>query len=181
MKLPGNRVLVAGIGNIFKGDDAFGVEVIRHLRVHHDIPDEVRVHDFGIRGYDLAYAIGDAYEAVILVDAAPRGETPGTLYLLELDTAQLGEDTSEANVDPHTLDPVSVLRLVHALSRSEDTGKLYLIGCEPAVLDSSDGSLELSPLVAAAIPAAAEMIRSHLAKQFNIHLAPSSRLIGANN
>jgi len=80
------RILIAGIGNIFLGDDAFGVEVIRELssRVW---PDDVRVVDFGVRGYDLAFALTDGYEAAILVDAVGRGEPPGTTYLVEIDDA----------------------------------------------------------------------------------------------
>src|SRR5439155_13673490 len=76
------RVLVAGVGNIFLGDDAFGVEVAQRL-ARRALPPEVRVVDFGIRGLDLTYALLDGYEAVILVDAAPRGGRPGTLYVLE--------------------------------------------------------------------------------------------------
>lgn len=73
------RILVAGIGNIFLGDDAFGVEVIRELMLR-PVPEEVCVKDFGIRGYDLAYAIMDGYEATILVDAAPRGQPGDSLF-----------------------------------------------------------------------------------------------------
>ena len=79
-----SRVLVAGIGNIFFGDDAFGCEVAAEL-VKRSWPDGVNIVDFGIRAYDLAYAIMDGYDATILIDAAPRGERPGTVYLLELD------------------------------------------------------------------------------------------------
>src|SRR5947199_409 len=76
-----SRILVAGIGNIFLGDDAFGVETVRSL-MRQELPGEVKVLDFGIRGYDLAYALADeGNESVILVDATPRGEAPGTLYL----------------------------------------------------------------------------------------------------
>ncbi len=71
-------VLVAGIGNIFLGDDAFGVEVVRSL-ARRQLPEGVAVRDFGIRGFDLAYALLDPWSAVILVDALPRGEVPGTL------------------------------------------------------------------------------------------------------
>src|SRR5581483_3861800 len=76
------KVLVAGIGNIFLGDDAFGVEVVRAL-AQRALPENVRVVDFGIRGLDLTYALLDGYEAVIMVDAAPRGGRPGTLYVIE--------------------------------------------------------------------------------------------------
>src|SRR5947209_6163179 len=80
------RLLVAGVGNIFLGDDAFGVEVVQRL-LRRPQPDGVRVVDFGIRGLDLSYALLDGYEAVILVDAAPRGAPAGTLHVLELDAA----------------------------------------------------------------------------------------------
>ncbi len=80
------RILIAGIGNIFLGDDAFGVEVVRRLsRSARKLPDEVRIVDFGIRGFDLAYALMEGYEVAILVDATPRGGVPGTLYTIEPD------------------------------------------------------------------------------------------------
>src|SRR5271155_477948 len=78
------RILIAGIGNIFLGDDAFGVEVARRLSAR-EWPQNVRVTDFGIRGYDLAYALLEGYDTTILVDACPRGEPAGTLYVIELD------------------------------------------------------------------------------------------------
>ena len=90
-----NRILVAGIGNIFLGDDAFGVEVVKEL-TRSELPEGVDVVDFGIRGYDLAYAIMDGYAATILVDTTARGNAPGTFYLLEPDTEQLAELTAEA-------------------------------------------------------------------------------------
>src|SRR3954462_334859 len=76
------RLLIAGVGNIFLGDDAFGVEVVQRL-ARRPLPEGIRVVDFGIRGLDLAYALLDGYEATILVDALPRGGPPGTLYVLE--------------------------------------------------------------------------------------------------
>lgn len=76
------RVLIAGVGNIFLGDDGFGVEVVKRL-AGREIPEGVEVKDFGIRGMDLAYALGDNYDLVIFVDATPRGEKPGTVYLIE--------------------------------------------------------------------------------------------------
>src|SRR4051794_34789691 len=82
------RILIACVGNIFLGDDAFGVEVARRLSGR-PLPEGVRVVDLGIRGLDLAYALLDAYEAVILVDAAPRGNPPGTLVTLDVDPAEV--------------------------------------------------------------------------------------------
>lgn len=78
------RILVAGIGNIFLGDDAFGVEAVREL-MQHRWPAGVRIIDFGIRSYELAFALVDGYDAVILIDAAVRGQVPGTLYLVEIE------------------------------------------------------------------------------------------------
>ena len=167
---PEYRVLVAGIGNILLGDDAFGGEVIRYLLARYDVPKVVRIQDFGIRGDDLARAIGRATEAVMLIDAVPRGDPPGTSYLLELNDESRAAANSRSNADAHSLDPVSVLRLVHDLSRSESAPSLYLVGCEPAVVKRGEGSVRLSPPVAAAVPGAAEMVRAYLARYFRIHL-----------
>ena len=100
----GQGILVAGIGNIFFGDDAFGCEVAREL-MRRPLPERVKVVDYGIRSYDLAYAIMDDYDATILVDAVPRGEPPGTLYLIELDLEDLGL-AGQAIPDAHSMNPV---------------------------------------------------------------------------
>src|SRR5262245_6478454 len=102
----GRGTLIAGIGNIFLGDDAFGVEVAQRL-AGHVLPDSVYVVDFGIRGLDLAYALLDGYDAAILVDAMPRGGAPGTLYVVEPEC----NGPSEAMIEAHALDPAKVLRL----------------------------------------------------------------------
>ncbi|HEY5768956.1 MAG TPA: hydrogenase maturation protease [Terrimicrobium sp.] len=153
------RILVAGIGNIFLGDDAFGVEVIRELMLR-PVPEEVCVKDFGIRGYDLAYAIMDGYEATILVDAAPRGQPPGTLYLIEPDLERI---EGPGNVDAHSMNPMAVLQLIHALGGRP--GKLYLVGCEPGVLETDE--ICLSPNVRAAVPQAVKMIESLVRRLLN--------------
>jgi hydrogenase maturation protease len=150
------RILIAGIGNIFLGDDAFGVEVVRELP-HHVLPTEVRVMDFGIRGYDLAYALADDYHAAILVDATPRGESPGTLYLIEPDLTNLGQ-LDHTSVDPHSLGPVRVLQMAEALGGHPR--RLYLVGCEPGELHLEEGGMGLSDAVQAAVPKAVEMIQS---------------------
>jgi len=155
-----DRILVAGIGNIFFGDDAFGVEVIREL-AKSPLPEGVNAVDFGIRSYDLAYAIMDGYAATILVDITSRGEPPGTLYLIELDQEKIGQ--LEATVpDGHSLDPVAVLRLVQSLGGQVAT--LYLVACEPAVLETEDGQIGLSEPVQAAVPEAIQMIRRLISK-----------------
>lgn len=145
-----HRILIAGIGNIFAGDDAFGVEVIREL-TQHPLPEAVFAKDFGIRSYDLAYAIMDGYSTTILVDATSRGKPPGTLYLIEPDVDAINGQTS---VDAHRLNPVAALQLVQALGGK--LGKLYLVGCEPEVLESDE--IGLSPSVRAAVPEAVQMI-----------------------
>jgi hydrogenase maturation protease len=154
------RILVAGIGNIFFGDDAFGVEVA-HALASHDLPSMAHVADFGIRSYDLAYAIMEDYAAVILVDATQRGDAPGTLYLIEPNLNQL-DDLNGELVNAHSLNPVRVLHMVKTLGGS--IGPLYLLGCEPAVLETEDGRMELSKPVAAAVPEAIEMLQSLIAR-----------------
>jgi len=137
------RLLIAGIGNIFFGDDAFGSELAREL-MKRPQPADVRVEDFGIRGYDLAYALMDGTPALLL-DVVRRGEKPGTLYLIELDPAEAGR--AETMPDAHSLDPVTVLKLVHSLGG--ETGPLWLLGCEPAAL--GEDALGLSPEVESAL------------------------------
>jgi hydrogenase maturation protease len=152
------RVLVAGIGNIFLGDDAFGVEVARRL-ASHTLPDGARVVDFGIRGLDLSYALLDGYEAVVLVDAVPRGGRPGTLYVLELDAVEPIEEAAGAPVEGHNLDPARVLRLAASLGAS--VGRVMLVGCEPTPLDEADEfGAGLSATASAAVDMAVPLVSS---------------------
>jgi hydrogenase maturation protease len=148
---PTAKILVAGIGNIFLGDDGFGVEVARRLS-ENDFPGGVRVQDFGIRGYDLAYALLDGYSLTILVDAAPRGSAPGTLYVIE---PEINQET--AALDAHAMNPVSVIQL--ARSMGTVSGKILLVGCEPATLGGEEGHMGLSEPVAAAVDPAAALVR----------------------
>jgi hydrogenase maturation protease len=150
------KILIAGIGNIFQGDDAFGCEVIRQLNSS-AFPEQVTVVDFGIRSYDLAFALTSGYEAIILVDAAARGEEPGTLYLIEPEVGRPGGSEPSA-VDAHTMNPVAVIQMAQSLGGLN--GKLYLVACEPAVLESEDGQMGLSEKVQAAVPQALGMITS---------------------
>jgi hydrogenase maturation protease len=148
------RLLVAGIGNIFLGDDAFGVEVVR-LLAGRPLPDGVRVVDFGIRGFDLACALLDGYEGAILVDALQRGQPPGTLCILEPDLAEL--EAQPAALEMHGLHPAKVLRLVLALGGRP--GPLRVVGCEPATFGSEEEpAVGLSPAVQAAVAPAADMV-----------------------
>lgn len=150
------RILIAGVGNIFLGDDAFGSEVARRL-MQRALPPEVHVRDFGISVYDLAYAMMDGYDATILLDTTAQGQPPGTVYLIEPAFDELDKLASIVG-NAHSMTPVNVLQMVRSLGGSP--GKLYLVGCEPATLESDEGSMELSESVEAAVPRAIERIES---------------------
>jgi hydrogenase maturation protease len=153
--VPQRRVLVAGIGNIFFGDDGFGVEVANRL-LGRWLPPGIEVADFGIRGMDLAYALGRAYHAAILVDAVPLGKAPGTIYVIEPEVYQ----GKVSGVDPHRMDPLTVLGLARRLGRVPE--HLLIVGCEPGAIDDGEDSdqisMTLSAPVAAAVDEAVEMI-----------------------
>jgi hydrogenase maturation protease len=155
------RILIAGIGNIFLGDDAFGVEVVHRLAAR-PLPAGVRVVDFGIRGFDLTFALLEEDDVVILVDAAPRGEPPGTLSVLEPEWTDPDDSApGELLIDPHAMDPVKVLRLVRALGGR--AMRVLLVGCEPVPLGTSDDedmAPGLSQPVLAAVDQAVMLIES---------------------
>lgn len=149
------NILVAGVGNIFLGDDAFGSEVAR-MAAARPWPEGVRVIDYGIRALDLIYALLDGPDAVILIDVVQRGQAPGTLYLIEPEI----EDSAEQDiVNAHSMNPVQVLRT--ARSMGANFGRVLLIGCEPAELGSDeDGRMGLSEQVAGAMDEAVRMLES---------------------
>jgi hydrogenase maturation protease len=157
------KVLIAGIGNIFMGDDAFGCEVAQRLAAR-PWPHGVRVVDFGIRGLDLAYALLDAPEAAILIDAAPRGGPPGTVYVIQPDLAQLAAaEPGETMLDAHTMNPLKVLRMVQGLGG--ELRQITLVGCEPADLGSlEEGKMGLSEAVAVAVEQAVECVTKLVAQ-----------------
>lgn len=166
------RILIACIGNIFLGDDGFGVEVARRL-MNRGYPEGVQVRDFGIRGMDLAYTLLDDYDSLVLVDAVPRGSPPGTLYLIEPDlTGMSPEKGVEAGImalDAHSMDPVKVLayaRTLGTLSGGQVTRPIHtlVVGCEPTPLggdeDDPEMQMGLSEPVQAAVDEAVKMIDS---------------------
>jgi hydrogenase maturation protease len=166
--VPRPTVLVAGIGNIFLGDDGFGVEVVRRLATR-KLPEAVRVTDFGIRGFDLAYALQDGYETTILVDACPHGEAPGTLYVIEPDLKDLDDmATSQPVADAHAMNPASVLRMTAAMNI--EVKNVLLVGCEPETLGGEEGQMGLSAPVEAAIDHAVELVESLIKKILNKNL-----------
>jgi hydrogenase maturation protease len=149
-------ILVAGIGNIFHGDDGFGVEVAQRL-LRRPQPNGVRVVDFGIRGLDLAYALMDGYEVAILIDATQRNEVPGTLNSIELDLSDLDDLAPDSfAVDTHGMNPMRVLRMVKSLGG--ELSRILLVGCEPATLGPEEGFMGLSQIVMAAVDPAVEMV-----------------------
>jgi hydrogenase maturation protease len=156
---PAARVLVAGIGNVFLGDDGFGVEVARRL-ADRPQPAGVEVADYGIRGMDLACAMQDDWAAVVLVDAAPRGAPPGTLSVLEPEPAG-----GPAAPDAHGMDPASVLALVHALGGAPP--RTLVVACEPLVRMSGaepDVLAQLSAPVTAAVDGAVALVEELVAE-----------------
>ena len=151
-------ILVAGIGNIFLGDDAFGVEVVRRM-AGLKLPESVRVSDFGIRGFDLAYALQDGYETTILVDACPHGQAPGTLYVIAPDLKALDDpEQPQAVVEAHAMNPVSVLRMARAMNI--ELKNVLLVGCEPETLGGEEGQMGLSASVEMAADEAVKLVES---------------------
>jgi len=144
------RMLVAGIGNIFLRDDGFGVEVAQRLAVE-SLPEEVRVRDFGIRGLHLAYEMLDGgYATTVLVDAVTRGGPPGSLYLIEPELEQL--EASQA--DAHSMDPAAVFAALKTLGGA--AGRVLIVGCEP---ESVEEGMGLSAPVAGAVGDAVRFVR----------------------
>ena len=146
------NILIAGIGNIFLGDDAFGSEVARWL-MGRSQPPGVRVMDFGIRGLDLTYALADGCDLAILVDAMPRGGTPGTVYVLE---PQLGSDDVDllaGAIFVCTFDGPDESPLRGRPDGGAAIGKILIVGCEPTPIanEEDDMNMEMSPSVSAAI------------------------------
>ena len=152
-----DRILVAGIGNIFQSDDGFGSEVARRLLAGPPAPDGVKIVDYGIRGVHLAYELLDGYDAAIFIDATAQGGDPGTIYVIEPDVDTIESETGLAEagiVDAHGMDPASVLALLRSLGGRID--RLLVVGCEPADVDEGMG---LSEAVAGAVDEACQVVR----------------------
>ena len=143
------RALVAGIGNIFFADDGFGVEVARRLDGR-EVPAGVQVADFGIRGVHLAYELLDGYDLLVLVDAMPLGEPPGTVAVVEVESD--GAEPS-GGLDAHTMTPATVLANLERLGGHVE--RIVVVACQPAAIEEGIG---LSPAVAAAVDGAADLV-----------------------
>jgi len=168
-------LLIAGIGNIFLGDDGFGSEVARRL-MDRSWPEGVRVVDYGIRGFDVAFALMDGVDVSILIDATPQGGSPGTLYIIEPELADLNDPAvRELPVDTHAMNPMKVFQLVRAMEGRFK--KVLIVGCEPADFGpENEGRLGLSPLVAAAVEEAIKLIDRLVAEILAEAAVPASPL-----
>lgn len=146
------KVLVAGIGNIFFGDDGFGPAVARALSA--DSFPGVKIEDYGIRGLHLAYELIAGYDRAFLVDAVSRGGVPGTLYVIEP-----GKPPSRSIPDAHRMDLENVFAFLRTIGG--EAPPITLIGCEPADVGEA---MELSPLVSDMVAPAADLVRRLLTK-----------------
>jgi hydrogenase maturation protease len=148
------KALIACVGNIFLGDDGFGVEVARSLSKR-QLAEGVSVKDFGIRGFDLAYALLDPWDLVVIVDALSRGEVAGTLYVIEPELN--GPASADTALNPHGMDPVRVLSL--AASMGTISAQVMVVGCEPHDFgDELEGRMGLSSPIQSVVEAACDMI-----------------------
>jgi len=152
------RILVACVGNIFLGDDGFGVEVARRLlnRQDNPFPENVQVIDFGIRGLDLAFTLLDGYDVLVIVDAVARGGLPGTLYVIEPDlgemTPEQGMEAARVGLDAHSMDPAKVLAYARTLGAVPLS--TVIVGCEPASIAENQGEMDLQMGLSAPVQAA---------------------------
>jgi hydrogenase maturation protease len=157
----GPRTLVAGIGNIFLGDDGFGVETVRRL-AERDLPGHIEAVDIGVRGVHLAYQLLDGYDTLVLVDATARGEAPGTLYVIEHDVGGASPSPAAPALVGHRMTPDTVLALLGTLcagTGAQPPGRVLVVGCEPASVEEGIG---LSAPVSHAVPEAVRLIEELL-------------------
>ena len=150
---PAKQILVAGIGNAWMKDDAFGGLVAQRLDGS-ELPDGVGVFDFGTGGLDLAYEVMRGYDALILVDVSRQGGDPGTLYVMEPDADEIEPIEDGQVVNPHGMDPQTVLRFVKTVGGWP--GKVIVVACEPAVVEEM--GLGVSPEVDGAVDRAVTLV-----------------------
>jgi hydrogenase maturation protease len=148
-------ILVAAVGNLWLGDDGFAYEVAKQLRSE-GVEGDVAVADFGTGGLDLAYEVMRGYDALVLVDVGRQGGDPGTIYVMEVEPDSIDGGINDATqIDPHGMDPETVLRFVKATGGWP--GKVIVIACEPQNVE--DVGIGLSPPVAAAVGGAVTLVR----------------------
>lgn len=154
----GARVLVAGVGNVLKGDDGFGVSLARRLMSRPDLPAAMKVIETGIGGMSLVQELMDGYGAVVVADAYRKGGAPGSLYLLEPalpDLSSLGQhELRDYFADTHYATPMRALSLLARIGKLPAV--VRVLGCEPAAAEEL--RIGLSPAVAAAVEEGAAMV-----------------------
>ncbi|HET9078073.1 MAG TPA: hydrogenase maturation protease [Acidimicrobiales bacterium] len=143
------RILVAGVGNIFLGDDGFGPEVAARIDPA-SLPAGVDVGDFGIAGVHLAYQLLEGYDAAVLIDALPHGGEPGQLCVFE---PAPDPDVGDGPLDAHGMQPDAVLALLDVLGGGVE--RALVVGCQPESLEEGIG---LSPRVAASVDPAVTLV-----------------------
>jgi len=149
------RVLIAGVGNVLRGDDGFGVEVLRLLKQEAGGATGLTFYESGIAGIGLVQQLLDGYDALILLDALDRRAEPGTVFVLEPDVAGLSAPgRAREPVDLHQADPEAVLRLAAALGALPR--RVWVVGCQAAYTDELGASL--SEPVRRAVPAALQRV-----------------------
>lgn len=157
---PSKQILVAGVGNAWLQDDAFGGEVARRLEAE-GVPEGVTVMDFGTGGLDLAYELIRGYDALLLLDASRQGGEPGTLYVMEPHREEFAGALEDGDsIDPHDMNPQTMLRFVNAIGGWP--GKVLVIACEPG--DVETPGFGLTPPVAAAVETATTFVRRTIAE-----------------
>jgi len=151
---PEKQILVAGVGNAWLQDDAFGGECARRLEAR-GVPSGVTVMDFGTGGLDLAYEVMRGYDALVILDASRQGGEPGTLYVMEAEREDFPDAIEDGeNIDPHGMDPKTMLRFVKAVGGWP--GKVVIIACEPGEVD--EVGMGLTPRVEAAMEQALALV-----------------------
>jgi hydrogenase maturation protease len=158
------RVLVAGIGNVFLGDDGFGVEVAQLLLRRGRLrPPLAKVVDYGIRGFDLAFEMLGEHESTVLIDVTPRGDEPGTLYVIEPDLDSAVSDCGaitehgQGAFEGHAMTPAAVFELVRTLGGTPR--RVRVVGCEPETFgDAGAGRMGLSERVQRSVVPAADLV-----------------------
>ena len=154
------RILVAGIGNTWMGDDGFGAAVVKRLEGR-ELPNGTVVFDFGTGGLDLAYEVMRGYDAMVLIDVSRQGGEPGTLYVMEALEEEVEAGIEDGQVlNPHAMDPQTVLRFVKTLGAWP--GKVLVVACEPASLEEM--SVGLSPEVERAVTGAVDLVGETIAE-----------------
>ena len=140
---PAERLLVAGVGNVLRGDDGFGPAVAGLLMGQ--LPAGVDVIETGIGGIALLQELMAGCAGLILIDAVDRGAAPGTVFLLEPDVPE-GEHVP----DVHLANPDRVLTMAKTMGVLPE--RVRIVGCQPAEVDELVESL--SPAVQAALATA---------------------------